>query len=103
MVSPLHTPIGTCPSEEDVVTLRLSRGMVGQGDLPPAEPVSRLECPRDYELLALLGRGGMGVVYLARQRDVDRHVAYKVLTSLGSHDPDTLARFRGEARTLARL
>lgn len=57
----------------------------------------------DYELLSLLGRGGTGVVYLARQRGLKRQVAYKVLTNLGGIDPEALARFRGEAETLARL
>ncbi len=57
----------------------------------------------EYEFVKQLGRGGMGVVYLARQRGLKRNVAYKVLTQFGSLDPETLGRFRGEAETLAKL
>ena len=56
-----------------------------------------------YELVRLLGRGGMGAVYEARQPDLDRPVAIKVLpVELGKNDAFA-ERFRREARALARL
>ncbi|MFQ5704956.1 MAG: protein kinase, partial [Gemmatimonadales bacterium] len=55
-----------------------------------------------YEVLRLLGRGGMGAVYLARERALDRLVAIKVLPP-DSTDAASVERFRREARTAAKL
>jgi hypothetical protein len=56
-----------------------------------------------YELLRLLGRGGMGAVYLARERSLDRLVAVKVLPAECAANLESRERFRREARTAARL
>ncbi len=55
-----------------------------------------------YEVLRVLGTGGMGAVYEAQQRDLQRRVAIKVLHEQ-RHDPADLARFRQEAQAAASL
>jgi predicted Ser/Thr protein kinase len=69
-------------------------------------PVPAAAAPPDlpgYEMLAELGRGGMGVVYLARQTKLDRLVAVKVLPPETGADPAFAERFGREARALAKL
>ncbi len=56
-----------------------------------------------YEILSLLGKGGMGEVYRARDTKLGREVAIKLLLEEVSNDPDRLARFEREARALASL
>src|SRR5258705_8763807 len=56
-----------------------------------------------YRVESLLGAGGMGEVYLARDTRLERDVALKVLPGLFAADPDRLARFEREARMLASL
>ena len=56
-----------------------------------------------YEILREIGRGGMGVVYLARDSRLDRHVAIKCLPGEVAGDEERLARFRREAKLLASL
>src|SRR6202158_4764799 len=56
-----------------------------------------------YEILSPLGAGGMGEVYRARDRKLDRYVAVKVLPQSVASDPDTLARFEREAKAVAAL
>src|SRR5438105_3342057 len=55
------------------------------------------------EILQLLGQGGMGAVYQARQIKLDRLVALKILPSEAGRDPAFAARFQREARALGRL
>ncbi|MHC4990880.1 MAG: protein kinase domain-containing protein [Planctomycetota bacterium] len=55
------------------------------------------------EVLEVLGQGGMGVVYKARQRGLDREVALKLLPPEIGADPTFAERFGREARALARL
>src|SRR5260221_4181603 len=56
-----------------------------------------------YEILAPIGRGGMGEVYRAKDTKLDREVALKVLPSAPAQDPERLARFEREAKVLAAL
>lgn len=56
-----------------------------------------------YEIVALLGAGGMGEVYRARDASLRRDVAIKVLPASWSHDPDRLRRFELEAQAAAAL
>src|SRR5258706_3394238 len=66
----------------------------------PLSPGKRLG---PYEVLALLGAGGMGEVYHARDGKLGREIAIKVLPPAFAHDPDRLARFQREAQVLAAL
>src|SRR6476619_7244352 len=56
-----------------------------------------------YEILSPLGAGGMGEVYRARDTNLNRDVAIKVLPALFASDAERLARFTREAQTLAAL
>ncbi len=56
-----------------------------------------------YEIQSALGVGGMGEVYLAHDRTLDRQVAIKVLPAEVTRDPERIARFQREARLLASL
>ena len=56
-----------------------------------------------YEIVAVLGTGGMGEVYRARDTRLDRFVAIKVLSARLSVTPALLERFRREARAVAAL
>src|SRR5438046_2615707 len=56
-----------------------------------------------YEIVALIGAGGMGEVYRARETTLNRDVALKILPHAFAADPDRLARFTREAQTLAAL
>ena len=56
-----------------------------------------------YQVLALLGAGGMGEVYRARDTRLDRIVALKVMAAHLAADTSRRARFEREARTISRL
>ena len=57
----------------------------------------------ELEILELLGKGGMGAVYKARQKRLDRFVALKILPPATGSDPAFAARFTREAQALAKL
>jgi serine/threonine protein kinase len=63
----------------------------------------RLAFQERYLVESLLGRGGMGAVYKARERALDRHVALKVVPASRNSDTMFLERFRREAKIAARL
>lgn len=98
----LREPIG----EEGHVVAQdaLQRGLLTPSDI---EIVQSLLRPSDvvpgYEILDFVGRGGMGVVYRARQLDLERVVALKTVLVSSVGNSNTGARFELEAKALARL
>src|SRR5213592_1484144 len=92
----------------------LSAGIAGNGEHPPAESTLD-DLLRDihghdadwflgnYQILEEIGRGGMGVIYRARQRHSRRIVAIKRILSYHADSQDTLMRFRREAQAAANL
>jgi eukaryotic-like serine/threonine-protein kinase len=72
------------------------------GPVAPAPPAAGLPHVPGYEVEALLGRGGMGVVYRARHLALKRDVALKMLAG-GHAAPADRSRFRAEAEAVARL
>ncbi len=69
---------------------------------PPTPEELAAKFPQ-LEILELLGRGGMGAVYKARQKELDRIVALKILPPQIGDDPAFAQRFAREARALAKL
>ncbi len=65
-------------------------------------PLKPLRLP-NYEILGEIGRGGMGIVYRALHKTLNREVALKVLPTSGMENPQLLARFEQEARACAKL
>jgi len=107
---PEGAPDGLCPEclmkaglGTDVEICQESRGESGKE--PPAAPSPEaigLHFPH-LEVLELLGHGGMGTVYKARQPHLNRLVALKILAANKGQDPAFAERFTREAQTLARL
>lgn len=68
-----------------------------------ADPLIGRTLDARYQILERIGAGGMGAVYRARQLNVDRDVALKVLLGGGLVDPKLVQRFEAEARIISRL
>lgn len=111
MVMPTGSPGGHCPSCLLRIGLALAGGGLklertdplapGPAPLPPLS--SRIHYIGDYELLEEIGRGGMGVVYQARQLSLNRLIALKLLRTGEFADEKEIARFHAEAEAAADL
>ena len=103
---------GLCP--ECFMKVGLGTGTANRSadDSPPKPKANRFIPPTpeqlatkfpQLEILGLIGQGGTGAVYRARQRQLDRLIAMKILPAEVSQDPAFAERFMREARALARL
>ncbi len=101
---PAEAPHGLCPK-------CLLEGVIVQTDggdtsphAPEAPPIGRIaEAFPQLEIVELIGQGGMGFVYKARQPKLDRHVALKILPERLAGDAAFRERFEREGRVLASL
>ncbi len=102
---PSDAPDGLCPN--CLMAMNLKTETVFTGDSPAAQPPLPPEqiAPHfpQLEILECLGRGGMGVVYKARQKTLNRFVALKLLAPERVRDVKFAERFTREAQALAAL
>ncbi len=93
LISDLREALGT--------TLSFERPAAESAARPDVLPANRRL--GDFEIIAELGRGGMGIVYRARQLSLSRDVALKLLPGYARHGQRAVQRFRAEAQAAARI
>src|SRR3954470_5396427 len=101
---PAEAPQGLCPRcvlEAAATMIEPESAATATGQIPSLERIAK-GFPQ-LEILELIGRGGMGFVFKARQPHLDRFVALKLLPEKLGADPHFAERFTREARVLARL
>src|SRR5262245_58459823 len=115
MVSPLHSNAGSGAgggSQEETVGFSHGPALPDQNSAATADPAgngpdlprgSRVRYFGDYELKRVLGKGGMGVVYKAKQLSLNRLVALKMIKAGVLADDAELRRFQNEAEAVAAL
>jgi len=79
------------------------RSLPGEGPASTYSLGARIRYFGDFELLQILGQGGMGVVYKARQQSLNRMVAIKMIRAGTWASDDEVRRFRNEAESVANL
>jgi serine/threonine protein kinase len=97
-------PEGLCPKCLMAGALEPTQHPTGARERRPAPDLATV-CAAfpQFEIIQLIGQGGMGAVYKARQPQLDRFVALKLLAPATTSDARFAERFQQEARTLARL
>lgn len=91
-----------CSRELFIAELETKVGSTSHGQVESTIPALQ-NIGRDYEILDLLGRGGMGAVYKARQNSLNREVAIKILPPSLSEESHFVQRFQRESDTMAAL
>jgi serine/threonine protein kinase len=102
---PPNAPAGLCPNCLMQLNLKSETVFIGEQPIaqPPLPPEKIAPHFPQLEILECLGRGGMGVVYKARQKTLNRFVALKLLAPERVNDPKFAERFTREAHALAAL
>jgi tRNA A-37 threonylcarbamoyl transferase component Bud32 len=104
---PAHSQHRVCPAclISQALASRTIGGEADDGPVPRALPAPEEIANKfpQFEIVECLGRGGMGVVYKARQKSLNRTVAIKILAPERVHDSRFAARFAREAELLAQL
>jgi serine/threonine protein kinase len=89
------------------LTVATPTGVRGGGGAEPQDiaeiDMVRQELDAEYEIIEELGRGGMAIVFKAKEKQLDREVAIKVLPFSLAFDKEFVERFQREARTSAKL
>ncbi len=98
-----NAPEGLCPRCLMAQVMQPTQAGDPAGAMPPFKPEEIAPHFPQLEILECLGRGGMGVVYKARQKSLNRLVALKLLAPERADDPQFAARFEKEAQALAAL
>src|SRR3974390_563798 len=100
-----NAPAGLCPNCLMALNLQTETVLPGESHTaqPPLPPEQIAPHFPQLEILECLGRGGMGVVYKARQKTLNRFVALKLLAPERVNDPKFAERFAREAQALAAL
>lgn len=97
-----HQPQGGFPDDSRTYT-PVPGGRSAAPQQSPATIAALNDCFPQLQILEVIGQGGMGTVYKARQTKLDRLVALKIILPEAAADPAFAERFHREARTLARL
>lgn len=103
---PINAPEGLCPRCLGALNFATETVLTGVNDITAQPPLTPEELAPQFpqlEIIECLGRGGMGVVYKARQRSLNRLVALKLIAPERVQDTKFAERFAREAQALARL
>jgi serine/threonine protein kinase len=113
LLAQLRKPVKPDPYQQEPecrqVVNRLLDDTVSFGGKPATSAPAALPpltCPgpfREYDLLEILGEGGMGTVYKARHRKLNKLAAIKILPSGMAQDPERIARFKREMKAIGQL
>ncbi|MFO0968450.1 MAG: serine/threonine-protein kinase [Gemmataceae bacterium] len=101
--APASTNIGSPSIDSTLVNLAEESGFGRRRKMPPSTPEAALPAVAGYETLAELGRGGQSVVYEARQLNLNRLVALKMISGGAAAEREHRARFHQEAEAVAQL
>ncbi len=98
-----EAPDGLTAASDDLTAAPPPSGLDAAGSARGPSPGTKVRYIGDYEILSVLGQGGMGVVYKAKQVTLNRLVALKMIRNAEFAGEDQLRRFQNEAEAVATL